>query len=135
MRKRARSPSKDRDTGYVVKIGVLFLQEYILLSRSIYLPGQSATRSIFIPVYPYYMFRTCICCHRFNRMKTQFYNLTIYNFVAVYIRTQMDTKEGRKGNPNIFCSRLTTHARTYVCLLYTSPSPRDRQKSRMPSSA
>ena len=24
---------------------------------------------------------------------------------------------------------------TYTCLLYTSPSPRDRQKSRMPSSA
>ena len=23
----------------------------------------------------------------------------------------------------------------YVCLLYTSPSPRDRQKTRMPSSA
>ena len=23
----------------------------------------------------------------------------------------------------------------YLCLLYTSPSPRDRQKSRMPSSA
>ena len=28
------------------------------------------------------------------------------------------------------------HRRVYVsCLLYTSPSPRDRQKSRMPSSA
>ena len=26
-------------------------------------------------------------------------------------------------------------ARAYTCLLYTSPSPRDRQKSRMPSSA
>ena len=25
--------------------------------------------------------------------------------------------------------------RVYDCLLYTSPSPRDRQKSRMPSSA
>ena len=25
--------------------------------------------------------------------------------------------------------------RLYICLLYTSPSPRDRQKSRMPSSA
>ena len=25
--------------------------------------------------------------------------------------------------------------RTFSCLLYTSPSPRDRQKSRMPSSA
>ena len=27
------------------------------------------------------------------------------------------------------------NAPTYSCLLYTSPSPRDRQKSRMPSSA
>ena len=27
------------------------------------------------------------------------------------------------------------HDYSYVCLLYTSPSPRDRQKSRMPSSA
>ena len=27
------------------------------------------------------------------------------------------------------------HGRGYSCLLYTSPSPRDRQKSRMPSSA
>ena len=26
-------------------------------------------------------------------------------------------------------------ANAYACLLYTSPSPRDRQKSRMPSSA
>ena len=26
-------------------------------------------------------------------------------------------------------------AKSYTCLLYTSPSPRDRQKSRMPSSA
>ena len=26
-------------------------------------------------------------------------------------------------------------ALSYACLLYTSPSPRDRQKSRMPSSA
>ena len=28
-----------------------------------------------------------------------------------------------------------TVAKAAVCLLYTSPSPRDRQKSRMPSSA
>ena len=26
-------------------------------------------------------------------------------------------------------------ARLHICLLYTSPSPRDRQKARMPSSA
>ena len=30
---------------------------------------------------------------------------------------------------------LKTAVITRVCLLYTSPSPRDRQKSRMPSSA
>ena len=29
----------------------------------------------------------------------------------------------------------TQYTRNMVCLLYTSPSPRDRQKSRMPSSA
>eukprot|EP00828_Plagiopyla_frontata_P010133 TRINITY_DN15311_c0_g1_i2.p2 TRINITY_DN15311_c0_g1~~TRINITY_DN15311_c0_g1_i2.p2 ORF type:complete len:148 (-),score=20.35 TRINITY_DN15311_c0_g1_i2:45-488(-) len=29
----------------------------------------------------------------------------------------------------------TSHYKKYTCLLYTSPSPRDRQKSRMPSSA
>ena len=31
--------------------------------------------------------------------------------------------------------RKTVKAKLVVCLLYTSPSPRDRQKSRMPSSA
>ena len=30
---------------------------------------------------------------------------------------------------------LVGHARSYYCLLYTSPSPRDRTRSRMPSSA
>ena len=30
---------------------------------------------------------------------------------------------------------FTYFQRTQACLLYTSPSPRDRQKSRMPSSA
>ena len=32
-------------------------------------------------------------------------------------------------------SFLAVPAEEYICLLYTSPSPRDRQKSRMPSSA
>src|SRR5678810_802459 len=34
-----------------------------------------------------------------------------------------------------FSTWLYTIANTTSCLLYTSPSPRDRQKSRMPSSA
>src|SRR5665213_2806649 len=34
------------------------------------------------------------------------------------------------------CERATGPSReSMICLLYTSPSPRDRQKSRMPSSA
>ena len=38
---------------------------------------------------------------------------------------------GAKGcSDHIFCA-----SPAYTCLLYTSPSPRDRQKSRMPSSA
>ena len=31
--------------------------------------------------------------------------------------------------------RLTCDGKSYICLLYTSPSPRDRTRSRMPSSA
>ena len=30
---------------------------------------------------------------------------------------------------------LSCHGSPYICLLYTSPSPRDRTRSRMPSSA
>ena len=38
---------------------------------------------------------------------------------------------GRLGNRRLYLGSLSL----YVCLLYTSPSPRDRQKYRMPSSA
>ena len=34
-----------------------------------------------------------------------------------------------------FIQNMMTHRNDLACLLYTSPSPRDRQKSRMPSSA
>ena len=37
------------------------------------------------------------------------------------------------GDPSPYAT--TAHASLSPCLLYTSPSPRDRQKSRMPSSA
>ena len=35
----------------------------------------------------------------------------------------------------LFTSGRDGDSEIYICLLYTSPSPRDRQKSRMPSSA
>ena len=40
----------------------------------------------------------------------------------------------RKSSPNSSQS-ASERPNHYICLLYTSPSPRDRQKSRMPSSA
>src|SRR5674476_793072 len=47
------------------------------------------------------------------------------------------------GNPVVFAEKIVdpskptvlVYGHMDVCLLYTSPSPRDRQKSRMPSSA
>ena len=51
-----------------------------------------------------------------------------------------DNNDGDDGSTpttssNFTFSRGSNLAATRVCLLYTSPSPRDRQKSRMPSSA
>ena len=43
-------------------------------------------------------------------------------------------KEAGYSHPHGYV-RLQTTDKTWTCLLYTSPSPRDRQKSRMPSSA
>ena len=45
-----------------------------------------------------------------------------YSFASV-------VKKAQPAVVNVFASRVER------CLLYTSPSPRDRQKSRMPSSA
>ena len=52
------------------------------------------------------------------------------------------TPEGEFGNPASRSHRFgwkadeaVEEARSHVCLLYTSPSPRDVEESRMPSSA
>ena len=37
--------------------------------------------------------------------------------------------------PELAFSKLVYTANAYTCLLYTSPSPRDMRRSRMPSSA
>ena len=59
----------------------------------------------------------------------------------------MKGKDGNKGVVSVidrealFCDETKDYRSPYepdagdTCLLYTSPSPRDRQKSRMPSSA
>ena len=53
----------------------------------------------------------------------------------------VETKKGIYGNLSAWQKvQLSRHpnrpyALDYICLLYTSPSPRDRTRSRMPSSA
>ena len=42
---------------------------------------------------------------------------------------------GGNGDDHAECIRIDNTGSAYICLLYTSPSPRDRQRSRMPSSA
>ena len=44
-------------------------------------------------------------------------------------------KENTSWNYNLLKPILEHLDQSDICLLYTSPSPRDRQKSRMPSSA
>ena len=39
------------------------------------------------------------------------------------------------GLEGLTMKKLATHLNVGTCLLYTSPSPRDRTRSRMPSSA
>ena len=41
----------------------------------------------------------------------------------------------KKNNTNVINDILEIIKENNICLLYTSPSPRDRQKTRMPSSA
>ena len=57
----------------------------------------------------------------------------LQHFKADYQRLVGDLKEYEIVIQS--AEQVITTARITICLLYTSPSPRDRQKSRMPSSA
>ena len=61
---------------------------------------------------------------------------SVWNLPTAEVSTRFDYTPARdpytKGLPKDMEEKL---AKRYDCLLYTSPSPRDRQKSRMPSSA
>eukprot|EP01017_Pseudomicrothorax_dubius_P037690 TRINITY_DN5558_c0_g2_i1.p1 TRINITY_DN5558_c0_g2~~TRINITY_DN5558_c0_g2_i1.p1 ORF type:complete len:267 (+),score=48.58 TRINITY_DN5558_c0_g2_i1:110-910(+) len=54
---------------------------------------------------------------------------------TIYYTIGLSLPGDRRVSPVISKLALSTLNKTITCLLYTSPSPRDRQKSRMPSSA
>ena len=58
-------------------------------------------------------------------------------YIGSYIRESLDPNKTEYYNEDNFheLNPSVNYSRVYICLLYTSPSPRDRQKSRMPSSA
>ena len=68
---------------------------------------------------------------------------TIYGFGNALVDVEIKLEEAQlkkvgieKGSMRHISSQdLNKFLDLYSCLLYTSPSPRDRQKSRMPSSA
>ena len=56
---------------------------------------------------------------------------SVHKAIENTILTEADRFINRNSGITITCSSMIVND----CLLYTSPSPRDRQKSRMPSSA
>ena len=56
-------------------------------------------------------------------------------YVDITADKQLNLTNKIKFNMRDYNELVTLFADIYPCLLYTSPSPRDRQKSRMPSSA
>ena len=57
----------------------------------------------------------------------------IYIEVIGLVRSYWETRAVRITYPLVIA--ITALARFIICLLYTSPSPRDKRQSRMPSSA
>eukprot|EP00828_Plagiopyla_frontata_P013168 TRINITY_DN17707_c0_g1_i1.p1 TRINITY_DN17707_c0_g1~~TRINITY_DN17707_c0_g1_i1.p1 ORF type:complete len:111 (-),score=18.50 TRINITY_DN17707_c0_g1_i1:40-372(-) len=58
-------------------------------------------------------------------------------YLEVYTSNKIEGNTLTKGQTKAVLEGIAQDAdlRSQTCLLYTSPSPRDRQKSRMPSSA
>ena len=60
----------------------------------------------------------------------------VYNLIQDGVAPErLEEELGGSGWGKSLMSGRLPLSNAYVCLLYTSPSPRDRQKSRMPSSA
>ena len=68
-------------------------------------------------------------------MTIQVKNSHITNIKNVESDAFLPTESGNFRIAVTSDERGMEHALLYVCLLYTSPSPRDRTRSRMPSSA
>ena len=79
----------------------------------------------------------------YNQTKCLAFLYVLYVALVQYVYLHcctdcMDNRPGVSAVRSLPVPQRLAHAaftHCYYCLLYTSPSPRDRQKSRMPSSA
>ena len=69
-----------------------------------------------------------------NYLESEYFDTSILQNMTVYVRTDIALKSEDKirATHSLF---LLNKDNNKDCLLYTSPSPRDRTRSRMPSSA
>ena len=75
---------------------------------------------------------TAVCIIRAQQTQHNKY-IIVYKIV---LNDKMTKGESLIISPELLKGTVSDiHTMLYFCLLYTSPSPRDRQKSRMPSSA
>ena len=74
--------------------------------------------------------------HEYIRFKEQHVSTEIHDILETHIYEQRVTPRSRVLHVENDCAKDNSNTRTLrTCLLYTSPSPRDKRQSRMPSSA
>ena len=61
--------------------------------------------------------------------------IVTHTFKSKEAKAKMIEVTGSMSMEDMTKAMTSDNAKCQICLLYTSPSPRDRQKSRMPSSA
>ena len=74
--------------------------------------------------------RSVMCIKVLGGSKRRYAN--VGDIIKVAVREAIPTGKVKKGQ---VVNALVVRTKKGVCLLYTSPSPRDRTRSRMPSSA
>ena len=63
------------------------------------------------------------------------YGSAFYGLNKMYLLMEKQHNRGQDGAGLANIKRDVPPGKRYICLLYTSPSPRDMRRSRMPSSA
>ena len=74
---------------------------------------------------------------KYDRTKNVFVLIIIILIILIMGKglSGAQKRKKRKEGEKALAEHIENLERLKLCLLYTSPSPRDRQKSRMPSSA